>query len=166
MTIQSFFAFSIIFLLTSCSTMPRELGSALAAYPDLKVQEIGDTFVVTGEVNEMNVHVAIGALLNDLTAVNKNGKSFVSQVTLSERGQAAQADAIQSKIGVAEISARFVGNALFLEGISPDDFHADRAVEVARSMLSRAHYDYGMRQPSGLEPRIVDLIRVSPPKKR
>jgi len=155
------FGFAFLLSLTACSSLPRELQSALEAFPQLSVNEVGDTVVVQGEVNDAETSAAIAALLSDLTSVNQNGKTFVNRIELTPQARARQADLIQRRIGVESISAHFVGNSLFLEGKSPNDYEADRAVEIARSMLMiRAS-----RSPSSIEPRIVDLLRVAPKKK-
>jgi len=152
--------------LTSCSSIPRDLQKALVAYPDLKVVEVGDTIVIQGEVTTPELGHAVNALLFDLSAANQNGKTFINRVELSPQARSRQAAMIQNKIAVPTISAHFVGESLFLEGVSPNDYEADRAVEIAKSFLQLSPSTFGDRRPSEIfSPRIVDMLRVNPLRK-
>jgi hypothetical protein len=86
------------------------------------------------------------------------------------------ADRIEREIASPEITARFVGNQLFLEGIAESDFEADRAVEFARAYLADPRL-FGGRGTAALTGTnsetakahaggngftIVDLLRVRP----
>jgi hypothetical protein len=140
-------------------------------------------------MEKMNWLMSVMRPLNEVAAATGGRYAVSSLVRLSERGRKSLAEQVEREIGSPEIVVRFFHEHLYLEGVAESDFEADRAVELARSTLSRGMSAWGAASPrkpgsiggsdspgapqAGVKPEsaasspiphylIVDLMRIRP----
>ncbi len=113
--------------------------------------------MIDGEVSSYDQMERIVAVADGLAPTVK----IHNLTLLSETGRRDLINRMETDIGSPKIHVALRGNYLYLEGIAPNDFEADRAAEIAKTFVIGSA-KFRSRQPAGKK-RCADSVPDSVP---
>ena len=132
--------FAALSALAGTDRQIEQLRAVLAGVQGLKYEAVGNVILVEGEVDQPADMVRLGRVIGGLDGLWDEGKPIHVRnlARMSERARLNLATWLEKYLAPEDVKAKWVSDDLYLEGTVSNDYQADRAMEIARSLVGRA----------------------------